>query len=166
MRQRISLFFIVLLGLIIGCTEPPDYPNEPQLRYIGLNKNTIVQGRTAAQTDTLIIMFSFTDGNGDLGDETVTNLFIRDSRDNSLNPVVIKPIPEQGSGNGISGEITVRLINNNDASKMCCIFPDRRVCFTDPRYPIDTFSYSIQMKDRAGNLSNVIRTERITLLCQ
>ncbi|MDX1943164.1 MAG: hypothetical protein SFU99_21550 [Saprospiraceae bacterium] len=156
--SAISLF-------LISCTEPPSYPNEPRIEYLGVNKKAILQGSSTAARDTLVIMFSFTDGDGDIGSDS-TNLFLRDSRDNSLIPNRLFPIPEQGSGNGVSGEITIRVPNKVAGPNVCCIFPDRRVCQTDSRYAQDTFSYLIQIKDRSGNLSNQIRTETITILCQ
>lgn len=167
--MKLFQYSIVILSIsffvLIGCTEPPDYPDEPRIEYIGVNKNSIVQGSATGISDTLIIRFSFTDGDGDLGSDT-TNFFIRDSRDNTLIPNRIFPIPEQGSGNGVSGEITVRIPNKVAGPNICCIFPDRRVCQTDPRFAQDTFSYLIQIADRAGNLSNQIRTQTLTILCQ
>lgn len=158
-------FFACSIFFLANFTEPPNYPNQPTIEYVGVNKRSILQGSTTAARDTLIITFSFTDGDGDLGSDS-TNLFLRDSRDNSLVPNRLFPIPEQGSGNGVSGEITIRIPNKVAGPNICCIFPDRRVCQTDPRFARDTFSYSIQMKDRAGNLSNIIRTETLTILCQ
>ncbi len=158
------LVLIMIWGLYM-CTEPPNYPKEPRIEYIGMNKTTIVQGSTNAPRDTLVITFAFTDGDGDLGSDT-NNLLLRDSRDNSPTPNRIFPIPDQGSGNGISGEITIRVPNKLAGPNICCIFPDRRVCQTDARFPTDTFSYLIQMTDRAGNVSNIIRTETITIRCQ
>lgn len=158
---------ILIIGSFIlqGCTEPPNYPDEPRIEFLRVNKTQIRQGSATAASDTLIITFSFTDGDGDLGSDS-TNFFIRDSRDNSLIPNRIFPIPEQGSGNGISGEITVRIPNKVAGPNICCIFPDRRVCQTDPRFAQDTFSYLIEIKDRSGNLSNQIRTPTLTILCE
>ncbi|HMO38326.1 MAG TPA: hypothetical protein PKC76_03420 [Saprospiraceae bacterium] len=157
--------FVVLFAAFTACTEPPNYPDEPYIEFVGMNKNAIAQGSASSPRDTLAITFFFTDGNGDIGSDT-TNFFLRDSRDNSLIPNRLFPIPEQGSGNGVSGEITIRIPNKVAGPNICCIFPDRRVCQTDPRFPQDTFSYSIQIKDRAGNLSNIIRTPPITILCR
>lgn len=164
-RIYFYLIFLAIAG-ITACTKTPDYPKEPRLTYKGVNKTVITQGSTTAPNDTLVVSFTFTDGDGDLGDGDSLNIFLFDSRDSSLTPGNIKPIPEQGSGNGISGEILVTLATKAPASKLCCIFPDRRTCFTDPRYAQDTFSYSIQMRDRAGNWSNSIRTDVITILCK
>lgn len=161
-----GLFLATTFLLLEACSKTPDYPDEPVLTYKGVNKKIINQGSATAPSDTLIITFGFTDGDGDLGDNDSLNIFLFDSRDSSLTPGNIKPIPEKGSGNGISGEIIATLATKSAASKICCIFPDRRACFTDPRYQQDTFSYLIQMRDRAGHWSNTIRTEPITILCK
>ncbi len=163
-KYSIALFVIGSL-VLLGCTEPPDYPDEPRIEFLSVNKNQVRQGSATAISDTLIITFSFTDGDGDLGSDS-TNFFIRDSRDNSLIPNRIFPLPKQGTGNGVSGEITVRIPSKVAGPNICCIFPDRRVCQTDPRFPRDTFSYLIEIKDRAGNLSNQIRTPTLTILCE
>lgn len=155
------------LGFFAACSQPPDYPDEPQLEYVGVNKNSVVQGSRFAPNDTLAILFKFTDGDGDLGNsDNTNNIVLLDSRDTTQTPYKIPPVPEQGSGNGISGEITILVPNRIGSGNICCIFPDLRVCQTDPTYKQDTFSFSIQMTDRAGNKSNIIRTETITILCQ
>lgn len=180
--KHIKYYLIVgVVGFYISCSQPPNYPDEPQLQYIGINKKSVFQGGRTSPIDTLVVNFSFTDGDGDLGndlkDTTVQkNIFLYDSRDTTLTPFKIPPVPAQGSGNGISGEVTIYVPNNsktivigNDTiglGNICCIFPDGRTCFTDPRFPRDTFSFLIQMIDRAGHKSNMIRTETITILCQ
>jgi hypothetical protein len=167
MKSTIWYLFSGGILLILACTQPPDYPKEPRIEYIGINKKVITQGSRSATADTLVVTFSFTDGDGDLGSEgDARNIFIYDSRspNDTINYGNLLPISEQGSGNGVSGEITFTLPSK--PSNICCIFPDRRACLTDPRYPQDTFSFLIQMSDRAGNMSNLIRTETITILCQ
>lgn len=166
--KRIEYYLLLCtLGLLVSCSQPPDYPDEPQLEYVGVNKTSVLQGSSTAPNDTLAIIFSFTDGDGDLGnDDNISNIKLFDSRDTTLTPYKIPPVPEQGSGNGISGEITILVPNRIGSGNICCIFPDLRVCRTDSRYKQDTFSYSIQMIDRAGHESNIIRTETITILCQ
>lgn len=167
MKRVKNCLFICTLGFLVSCSQPPDYPNEPVLQYIGVNKTSVLQGSRTTPNDTLAIRFSFTDGDGDLGNsENTNNILLYDSRDSTLAPYKIPPVPEQGSGNGISGEITILVPNRIGSGNICCIFPDLRVCQTDPRYKQDTFSYSIQMIDRAGHKSNIINTEQITILCQ
>jgi hypothetical protein len=113
--------------------------------------------------DSIQIHFSFTDGDGDLSqtDSDSVDIFLVDSRLGIQTPFGIPLIPEEGTGNGISGDIFINLINTN---AVCCIF-NNTFCEIDERFPVDTFSYSIQIMDRAGHLSNIIRTTPIEILC-
>ncbi|HLP94984.1 MAG TPA: hypothetical protein VK168_13160 [Saprospiraceae bacterium] len=159
-----SLVVVILLGF---CVQPPDYPDEPQIKYIGLSKNIMNQGE--GYTDSLFVTFSFTDGDGDLGypeSDPTGSVFIRDSRDSFFKPPLQLPYVEPlGAANGISGEITVKLPTT------CCIytspegfkFPCDEVPVT---FQFDSFSYFIKIRDRAGHESNEIKTDVIRLRCQ
>lgn len=158
----------VLLAGIFSCVKPPNYPNEPQIEYIGLNKSAITQGNLNTPPDTLEVIFSFTDGDGDIGfpDDSlnVFDAFLYDSRDSFRHIFRLPVLPEQGIGNGVSGEITLRVPNR---LPICCTFPDgSTACRPSTRYPTDTMSFLIQIMDRAGHLSNIVRTEPITILCR
>ncbi len=162
---RKFLMYIPLTALLLlaSCTNPPEYPNEPEIEYIGLNKNTIVQGNANTPSDTLAIRFSFTDGDGNLGDRDSINIFLTDSRTGGQQVFRIEPIPEEGAANGIRGEITLRLPNR---IYICCTFPNStQTCVPSEEFPIDTMSYAIQIRDRDGNMSNKIQTETFTILC-
>ena len=165
--NHISVFFsICLVGvLIVGCVNPPDYPNEPEIEFLQLNKPAIAQGNIGASPDTLAVMFSFTDGDGNIGfDNDSIDVFLTDSRDGFINRFKLPVVPDQGSGNGISGEVTIKIPNT--PFNICCTFPDgSTACQPNDKFPIDTFSYTVQMRDRAGNLSNKIQTDLITILC-
>ncbi len=158
------LFAFGLAFLTSTCVQPPNYPNTPEIAYIGMNQNTIVQGNVGAPLDTLEITFSFTDGDGDLGIEGNTfDIFLTDSREGFTDIKKLPVVPDQGIGNGISGEIIVRLPNQLN---ICCTYPDGSTpCLPNANFPTDTMSYTIQIQDRAGNMSNKIQTEVITILC-
>ncbi len=161
------LTWLVLFGVLAtsSCINPPDYPNEPVIEYLRVNKRTIAQGNTNAAPDTLAIIFGFTDGDGDIGFENDSiDVFMTDSRDGFQQLFKLPFIPEQGIGNGISGEITIRIPNR--PFQICCTYPDgSTACQPNSRFPTDTFSFSIQIRDRANNFSNIIETEPITILC-
>lgn len=113
-------------------------------------------------TDSVLVTIFFTDGDGDLGnDEGNFDLFLMDTRDDFMPPGYRLPrVPELGAGNGISGEISFVLFTT------CCFFPDGQdPCTPSTTYPIDTVTYLIYIKDRAGNKSNLIETPPISLLC-
>jgi len=156
------LFLLPMVFLAVACVNPPEFPNEPVLTFEALNKSQIYQF-TNGPLDSLQIHFSFTDGDGDLSqlDSDSIDVFLTDSRLGLQTPFRLPLIPPEGTGNGISGDIFINLINTTG---ICCIF-NNRLCAEDPTYPVDTFSYTIQIKDRAGNFSNIIRTDQIEILC-
>ncbi len=156
------------LLLLAGCADPPNYPIEPEIEYISTSPTTVVQAGRNATADTVRIRFSFTDGDGDLGfeDNEPKDIILTDSRDGLTQEFSFPVIPEQGVGNGISGEATVLIVNNASAG-FCCTFPNGAPpCTPSEMFPTDTVSFTLQIRDRAGNLSNKVQTERITILCQ
>ncbi len=155
---------LVTFLLAFGCTNPPDYPDEPVIEYIGINTNTFVQG-IQPNSPQLEIVVSFTDGDGDIGDENnQANFFLVDSRDNFQFTRSIPFVPEQGTGNGISGEITLRI--NTALGHFCCFYPTgQEPCTPSTQFPTDTLTYTLHMMDRSGKVSNSVVTEPIYLLC-
>ena len=152
---------IVWLGSMFwGCIAAPNYPNTPEITFKSLSKNTMKQG--VFNNDSLLLSFTFTDGDGDLGQEDSSSIFLTDLRSGFGQPTFKFPyVPENGSGNGITGEVNLALYTT------CCYFPDGTPpCQTSPNYPNDTLQYEIYIVDRAGNKSNVIKTSEIILICQ
>ena len=152
------IFSICLICLLIaGCTKPPNYPDEPVIEFMSTNISTINQSATV---DTLAITFSYTDGDGDLGDST-KNIILTDTRPTIVPRTVefsLPFIPEQGAGNGISGEITVK-----EVGKFCCLnIPVPCQLFPES---YDTLSYMIKILDREGNESNIVETGPIVIIC-
>ena len=75
-------------------------------------------------------------------------------------------IPEQGTGNGISGEMTIQIFTT------CCIHPDPILAldgcdapFEDIEFQYDSLIYEVYIQDRAGNVSNTIQTEPLLIKC-
>jgi len=167
MKKLFPIATFAFLAIFQNCVQPPDYPIEPQITYIGLSKNILQQGQN--YSDSLFVTFSFQDGDGDLGfpeTDPTPSVFVRDSRDSFPKPPLQLPYVEpQGAGNGISGEITVKL------PTVCCIYTNpegiKVACEDVPAfYQFDTFFYFIKIRDRAGHESNEIKTEIIRLKCQ
>ncbi len=166
MKALKYVFCTTLLALSIGaCIQPPDYADEPVLNFISVNKTEIAQGNGNSPADTLAVVFGFTDGDGDLGSPgDSVDVYLKDSRDGFVNTYKLPVIPEEGVGNGISGEITIKI--PNVPFNICCTYPDNSdACLPNPNFPTDTFSYSINIRDRAGRLSNTIQTSTVTILC-
>lgn len=159
---RLAIIFtpITALALLIGCTNPPDYPIEPKIEFLSLTKDTLRRG--AGTEDTTFVTFSFTDGDGDIGSDDSLQLNVKDNRISTITPLKIPFVPELGASNGIKGEITARLFTT------CCIFPDPLL---DPcndemaSYPYDQVIYDIYITDRAGHQSNTIQVDPIFIQC-
>lgn len=160
---------ISLLGFFVwSCTQPPEYPIEPVIDFVNLSKSEMKQGRFGE--DTTYVTISFTDGDGDIGhfkegsQQVEADLFLTDLRTTAQSEQFsVWFIPELGSSNGISGEITFRLLTT------CCIYPPNsnfEPCEPSAVYPVDTLVYEIYLVDRAGNESNRIQTDPIFLQCQ
>lgn len=165
MQRAIIILSTILLVAGLSCTQPPNFPNEPVITYLGANQTQIAQGNNASLPDTLIFRIGFTDGDGDLGNnEGTVDIFLTDSRDGVASQFRLPFIPDEGVGNGIEGVLTLRFPNR--PSLICCIPPAGLTpCVAYPEYPTDSFFYTISIKDRAGNMSNEITTEEITILC-
>lgn len=159
-----ALKYILFLSItmMIACTKPPDYSDTPEIAFANLSKNTMVAA--ADFSDNLILTISFTDGDGDIGiNDGTPSVYFKDLRDGSEFISFVAPeIPEQGVGNGISGEMYI------DVNTTCCIHPIDSLdgCLADfSDFPSDILVYEVYIKDRAGNKSNVIETDPITLIC-
>jgi hypothetical protein len=156
-----------LLGLLAvsgwQCLDTPNYPVEPQIEFVALSRDTMDQG--VFEEDSIFVVFSFQDGDGDIGRDAQSggnNVFFIDRRTNTLdNTYGIPEIPEEGAANGVEGEVRILLYST------CCIYPDGAdPCTVNPAFPLDTVSYDIYMTDRAGHRSNTIATPPIILRCR
>lgn len=161
-NQLSSAVLIIMLG-VLACSKPPEYAPEPRIEFLGFNKELIHQGIQGNPLDTLAISFSFEDGDGDIGSEDAVDVFLTDSRTGFQERFLLPIFEDDAAEVGISGTITLKLPNN---IYLCCIYPNTTdACFRNPEYPRDSFSYRIQIMDRAGNVSNTITTDRLTLIC-
>ncbi len=160
---KILILFFILCTCLTNCTESPHFPVEPHLEYKGISKKSIKQG--SLNTDSLFIYLYFTDGDGDIGIEqsdSLQNLFIIDSRTNKqAESIKIPKIADAGIGNGISGEIELKVYTT------CCLFNNNiPPCSVVEGVNTDTLTYKIYMIDRAGNKSEIVETESIILECK
>jgi hypothetical protein len=149
--------FLLLLYFVsfFSCDKPPS--NIPFLEFVSVSKSFMLQN----SGDSLFLVFSFTDGDGNLGSDTSDNIFVKDSR-NGLNIATYKMPDYLGSNpNNISrsGEVTVVVY------AQCCIYPDSSSCHSSTLFPERTMKYQIQIVDNNGNFSNIMESSEITLDC-
>lgn len=157
-----KIHLLLILSAIFsvwGCIKAPDYPIEPVIEFAGLTKDTLQQDQF--NTDSLIVVMTFTDGDGDLGSDNEVNVFVTDLRDGFISDRFRIPrLDDAGSNNGISGEIYLTLYTT------CCTYPNGAPpCEPSTQFPTNKLSYEIYIMDQAGNKSNVITTPEITLRC-
>lgn len=154
------IFSLLLIG-ISSCIQAPDYPIEPVITYQGLSKNTMKQAKIKG--DSLRVIFSFTDGDGDIGsiESNGIDIVLIDKRTNVIYGQFRAPtVPEKGTKNGIDGTAEVVIFST------CCVYPDSTPpCEVNEDYPLDSLKLEIYMTDRAGHESNHIETEWIYLEC-
>ncbi len=164
--QKLYFALSVLAGILLmeSCLQPPSFPVEPEINYIGINKNTIYQGSLGGVVDTLIVQFGFTDGDGDLSSQdSVLDIFLTDSRQGAVTEFKYPLIAEEGTANGISGEVSISL--TNAFGNICCLYSNGDDPCTPQPGTLDTFNFSIQIRDKANNFSNIIETEPIYIIC-
>lgn len=143
---------LVLFGLLAsmfllqGCPNPVTFPNEPVIEFKSIAPTDVREGR-----DSIILGFTFTDGDGDLGlpqSDTTNDVLIQDIRvgfppiDYNYRMQVITP---DGRNKAISGEIFITIPNT----------------FRRPGVEVDTLYYNVRIKDRAGNFSNEVQTPQV-----
>lgn len=148
--------------MFCSCADAPDFSEVPTLEYVGISKTELQQG--SLNNDTLTLFLAFEDGDGDIGLEDTdnrTDLFLIDRRTQDTAERIKSPfVPLQGAANGIKGEMSIRIFTT------CCIFPDNiPPCQAPPQYPTNELQYDIILVDRAGNESNTVSTDIITLFC-
>ncbi len=154
--------FLVLYGSILfltGCINPPDYPVEPVITFEGISADTMRQGNL--NNDSILVLLSFTDGDGDIGRKDSFDVVLTDLRNNlPSDRYRIPQVPENGANNGISGEITLTIYTT------CCVYENGQPpCTPSNQFPTDQVSFEIYILDRAGHQSNSVITPPITLLC-
>ncbi len=170
MNSKLHFLFAAILFLVCSCVNPPSYPPKPKIEFLSVTPTTI------NQLDSVDVTVYFEDGDGDIGFEKFNpeqcdlcdtscfnhptfSVFLTDLRTGCLEPYNVPFIPAKGSSNAISGEIIIRV------SSICCVPPSGFPCAVEPNYPNDTVYYKLQIRDRAGNLSNVVEVGPIFIGC-
>jgi hypothetical protein len=154
-----NIIYLLLVGIIFGCVmclRPPDYPIIPNIGFVRMSKNTMKQGD--GLNDSLRLILSFEDGDGDIGSNDSINVFLFDTRQPNATPEIARMpfVPEAGAKNGISGEISLLVYTT------CCL-PS---CNSFLNKATDSLFFDVYIKDRAGHKSNVVRTPYIALRCK
>ncbi len=139
---------VVIAFLALSCIKPPEYPDEPFIRLESVNKVHFVK----FDPDSLRVDIYFEDGDGDIGGLEVDslNLFWEDSR-----------VP----GYRIGNKIPYVDLEGNHKAISGVIHATRGISTCISSADVDTFHYSIQIRDRAGHWSNIIKTPDLFITC-
>ncbi len=167
--NNLTIYFpLVFLVVLAACAKPPEYPVEPAIEFVSLSKDTMNRAYEGFQgkmdrTDSIFVTFSFTDGDGDIGE--TDQIFIIETRNDLTVPpkkLGIPVVPELGASNGIKGKITAKL------RTVCCDYNDPLaipcVDIVDSiRY--QPINFEIYITDRKGHQSNTIKLPPIYIKC-
>lgn len=143
-----QILYTCLWGLLLfsfsGCKKTEVITDTPSIKVLSVTPNPAVKYQ-----DEIKIKIEYTDGNGDLGENTpdVKNVFVTDSRNNITYSFRLSQLSPE-TGIIIRGNVTITLPPQG---------------FIDDNNTSETVSYSIYVVDRAGNTSNVVETNPITV---
>jgi len=134
----------IVFALIPSCKKETD-SDTPAITFDSIMPNPCI-----AYLDTIRIVISYKDGDGDLGQNSTTtkNMFVTDSRDSVVSQFTIPQLAPNGYNGAIQGNLNILLtppyfINSNDTT--------------------ETATYSIYVTDRAGHVSNTVTTTPLVI---
>ncbi len=160
LKLSIKLFLALFVLTTLSCVSAPEFGDTPKIEFVEFSKAAMNQGDLNNDSTTLILKFE--DGDGDVGSSAQNgkvNLTIIDNRNNEIyDNIKLPKIPQDGAHNGVKGTMYIKLFTG------CCLFNDKPNCTSFPQEQ-NKFTLDIYMIDDAGNQSNTITTDELTLLC-
>lgn len=149
------LFSIVAVGLLLqSCTtteviESP--PNGPISKIPSLTIERVSPLNVQALQEPISFLLFYQDGDGDLGfyEADSLSLFITDDRINITQGYYVPPLAPSGAEIAIQGNLKVQLDNT---------------ILIDTNSTSESVTFSVRIKDRAGNWSNTATSDPITVI--
>ena len=156
--SRFGALLAAAAGLAMaGCNPPQAFPDEPRIEYITMAPSVISED----DENGVAIQVHFEDGDGDLGYETLDannpkDFIIIDNRDN-----IPDDIPPDANSSNLP-YLTPDARNPSIQGTITMTAPVQRVfgLFAEE----EKTTYTIYIRDRAGNISNEIVTDTLTIL--
>ena len=141
MKNIIYLFVIVLL---FSCEKEQVISDTPIIEFKSISPTTVQE-----YSDDIIITISYSDGNGDLGENNpdIHNLFVQDNRNGIVYQFRIPHLAPDNNSIAIEGDFNITINGSGITDESS----NQQV------------SYAIYVTDRAGNKSNSISTSSITI---
>jgi len=133
--------FIVLMP---SCKKEQGISIVPSITFDSISPNPAIKYQ-----DSILIVISYIDGDGDLGIDSadVKNLFVTDSRNNVVSQFRI-PQLSPTTGIAIEGNLDI-------------VLPPQ--IFVNDMDTTETAVYSIYVVDRAGHVSNTVKTKPLVI---
>ena len=161
-----SAFLLLAAVAFSGCYKEPEFPVEPSIEFDEISKQVRIDQFSGANKDSVVISIKFRDGDGDLGmnNEEIAiaqenqdyNYIVRVFRKRRGQFVEFNPfIPYSGFFFRLKNDDKVGPIEGTLSYSIDFPHP-----FTPKR---DSVQFLVSLKDRAGNVSNVVETETIVL---
>lgn len=157
-----------------SCGRSNTFPIEPKIEFVSYSKDTVSQG------DSMQIIVSFTDGDGDIGFSEVSSktcdvctlegdssclnhptwsLFLIDGRDSCLEFFQLPYFSSSGKNQSLEGEITI------DKYNVCCKKTGFTACTPLSIGVMDSSRWYVVLKDRSGHFSNYLSLPTVQIKC-
>lgn len=151
MHKYIYLLLLPVL-IVAACSSNQVFPSEPEISFVDIQPKIVKEFQ-----DSIVITISFTDGDGDLGDDgrSVFNMFVKDNRPSipanlATISYILPNLTPDAKNPAIQGEIIIEypatgILNGADS---------------------EVTTFDVLVVDRAGNESNTVTTEPIEIVRQ
>lgn len=140
---------ILCVMLILGGCKKEEQVNttgnpNPLIRLLSVSSKQLKQFK-----DSLVITIEYTDGDGDVGETNpdVNDLEIKDQRLSKADYYFVKPLTPPDANIKVKGTISVQIKNT----------------FLLGTADSEITTFELRLRDRAGNWSNSVKTELITI---
>ena len=174
-QKQINMHFsyvaIVCAAMFIffnGCLKPVSYPPEPAITDVYFSRDTVENFAKKQSAIGPVLNIDFEDGDGDIGfstSDSSNNVTLIDDRNGNETTLGIPyDLESTGGVKAISGTLTISL-----TAQCCSVYEAGDIPCTPQAatpYAFDTLTYTVTIKDRAGNVSNAMQTEPLYILCE
>ena len=148
--NRILILLVGLVLLASSCKKDEGSETIPPISAVPNISISALTPSSIDQFDDLEFTIFYQDGDGDLGfiDADENSLFITDNRFPLEHSFHVSPLSPPGSSITIQGEFKIVL---------------QGVILKDQNSTSEAATFSVRMKDRAGNWSNVVTSAAVTI---
>jgi hypothetical protein len=139
-----NVIYLCAIVLLFSCEKEQVISDTPIIEFKSISPATVQE-----YSDDIIIIISYSDGDGDLGENNpdIHNLFLEDNRNGIVYQFRIPHLAPDNNSIAIEGDFNITINGSG---------------ITDES-SIQQVNYAIYVTDRAGNKSNTITTSTITI---